>query len=73
MMPQSLAGAESQEDPFPGRFNNPTNAVGGLFIFSLQTERSSVLLNPTNAVGGSFILSLTVLIHLPTYQSGGLI
>ena len=38
--------------------DNPTNAVGGLFIRGLQA-RTQVLLNPTNAVGGSFIPSLT--------------
>src|SRR5215813_11277640 len=39
---------------------NPTTAVGGLFILSLQRvgPRAGCFLNPTNAVGGSFILSL---------------
>ena len=39
---------------------NPTNAVGGSFILSLQraAARARRLPNPTNAVGGSFIASL---------------
>ena len=38
---------------------NSTNAVGGLFILSLQRSDSAPgFPNPTNAVGGSFILSL---------------
>src|SRR5216117_2700536 len=38
---------------------NPTNAVGGLFILSLQKQLAgSAPPNPTNAVGGLFILSL---------------
>jgi len=39
---------------------NPTNAVGGSFILSLQGKLGGPL-NPTNAVGGSFILSLNPL------------
>ena len=34
---------------------NPTNAVGGSFIPSLQSAAHTPVLNPTNAVGGSFI------------------
>ena len=38
---------------------NPTNAVGGSFILSLQDgARARPVPNPTNAVGGSFILGL---------------
>jgi len=39
---------------------NPTNAVGGLFILSLQNSSCSrdVFPNPTNAVGGLFTLGL---------------
>src|SRR2546426_9763447 len=39
-------------------FPNPTNAVGGSFILSLDGRERAAPPNPTNAVGGSFILSL---------------
>ena len=40
-------------------FPNPTNAVGGLFIFGLQARSGKAWVpNPTNAVGGSFIFCL---------------
>src|SRR2546425_11524811 len=44
---------DEQRDP-----RNPTNAVGGSFILSLQRRAPGPVPNPTNAVGGSFILSL---------------
>ena len=47
---------------------NPTNAVGGSFILSLQAGRAGRphghcpgLPNPTNAVGGSFISDLALI------------
>ena len=40
-------------------FPNPTNAVGGSFILSLQRKAGAApVKNPTNAVGGLFILSV---------------
>src|SRR5207247_1831170 len=54
-----------QERASRNRVRNPTNAVGGLFIASLQSCTRWPLPNPTNAVDGLFILSLTTTAILP--------
>ena len=58
------AAIETVVSPLP----NPTNAVGGSFIFSLQRTPAHVRVpNPTNAVGGSFIFSLQrAAAHVPS-------